>query len=177
MQLEHIKAHGWTNESNAIEELLSTARQGLIEVRRAVNALRPKSLGDLGFPDVIQHLLQSQVNRTGLAHHFELSGEWVPLNRNDEEHLFRITQEPVNNVLKHANADSITVEISNTLNEVCILISDNGSGFIVAPTDSIEQSGFGLHSMQQRANLIGADLKIVSSPGPCTQVFVSKARQ
>lgn len=173
MQLEHIKSHESIVDPEPIKNALEAAQQGVGDVRRAIDALRPNSLNEHTFPEAIQQLLERQMNCSGLTYNVELSGTWVPLHPNCEEQLFRITQEAVNNILKHSRAHSFNVEISCTTRDVSVLISDNGIGFLVAPKKFDEQGGFGLHSMQQRADLIGAELAVVSIPGTGTQVLIS----
>jgi signal transduction histidine kinase len=102
------------------------------------------------------------------------SGSWGGLPPDTENHLFRLIQEAVNNVVKHAKATEVAIEFSSSSAEASVLVSDNGVGFDMNAREP--DHGFGLFSMRQRAESIGAKLAIVSARGKGTQVFVSLDR-
>ncbi len=88
--------------------------------------------------------------------------------------FFRIGQEALNNARKHAGASKVTIELEFKKSRIKMAVTDNGSGFDVKKTlGNIENRGsLGLMSMQERANLIGAILRIESKPGHGTKVKV-----
>ena len=85
-----------------------------------------------------------------------------------EEGLYFIAQEALNNALKHADADSVTVRITSRDGFVQIEVQDNGNGFEISPTG--DSGGIGLSSMRERAEDLGGSLAITSAPGNGTNV-------
>ena len=88
-----------------------------------------------------------------------------------EEELYRITQEALNNALKHARATAISVEIKKQGLELLLSVRDNGRGFEVLGIS--EQSGLGLRNIEERAAKIGAELALTSNAGAGTVVAVT----
>jgi len=116
-------------------------------------------------------------NRTGIATH--VSGDKLDpsLASSVEKILFRLFQESLNNVAKHAHASRVVITVKSTKEAVSVTVKDNGQGFdpdeIKKPTT---EPHWGLLSMQQRATSIGAALGIDSTPGKGTQVYVKVRR-
>jgi signal transduction histidine kinase len=143
-----------------IEHARSLAQAGLGEARMSVRALRPEALqqGDLA------HALQSLLRRLesiGVLHaRFSAVGEKIPLPRDIESELLRIAQEGVTNVLKHARARKVEVQLVFGSDAVRLSIADDGVGF-----DPLAcHDGFGLLGMRERAERIGARLLVSSRP-------------
>ncbi len=154
-----------------VQKALVLARHGLNEARRAVSALRPQGLQNSDLPGAIRRLL-AQVDPDGeLTSDFVGPQAWQPLPPDVEDHLFRIVQEAVNNALRHAQARHVRVELSQAAGEATVLVLDDGVGFDVER--AISRQGFGLESMQQRAQLIGARIDWLARPGQGTQVLLS----
>jgi signal transduction histidine kinase len=154
-----------------ISQALSLARHGLNEARRAVAALRPQALLNRDLPDAVERLLNQLTMGSDVQPLIERPAQWQPLPADVEDHLFRIVQEALNNVMKHAQASRVRVELSQSQDEVNVLVADDGRGFDVRtlPADQ----GFGFEGMQQRALLIGARVEFLSQPRKGTQVLVS----
>ena len=149
-----------TEVSTAIESALAEARQ-------AVLALRPAEGGSFG--EVVQRYVNDFSDRFGIATEVrcEEIGEQPPARAQAE--LLRILNEALANVRKHADATLVRVELTRQDGQLQISVSDNGRGF---STDAPHGSGYGLASMQQRADLIGARLAIESQPRDGTRVTV-----
>ena len=94
-------------------------------------------------------------------------GEVAPLASRQQAEVLRIVQQALNNVRKHADATVVRVRIRGVADGLEILIADNGRGFSPAEADP---SGFGMESMRQRAELIGATLAIDSAPADGTRL-------
>ena len=84
--------------------------------------------------------------------------------------LYRITQEAINNIIKYAQATQVSVELIQAKNFVEIAIRDNGIGFDI---NQVEPYRMGLRIMQERADVIGAELRVVSNPGKGTNVTIT----
>ncbi len=158
-----------------VQKALALARHGLNEARRAVAALRPQGLQNSDLPGAIQRLLVEIDQGGELTSAFVGPQAWQPLPAEVEDHLFRIVQEAVNNALRHAQARHVRVELSQAAGEATVLVLDDGVGFDVER--AISRQGFGLESMQQRAQLIGARIDWLARPGQGTQVLLSWTSQ
>lgn len=157
-----------------IAKAMKLATQGLTEARRAVKALGPWRLHQ---HDLRTALEEMAVGALGDAVQVVVkhSGEWGELPQETEGHLFRIIQEAVNNIAKHAKATVVSIELSAGPAERSILVTDNGEGFDLEAAHA--ESGFGMFTMRQRAASIGADLEILSRPGHGTQLLLSLPTQ
>lgn len=170
MQLETARPE---NASEAMVAAAQSARRGLQDARRAVAALRPNELLDAPLPEALQRFVGQYAHLgTPRAPTLHVPATWDPLAHDVEEQLFRITQEAVQNAIKHSGGATIRIELVQAIGESSILIADTGPGFDV-PNASELRPGFGLDSMRQRAAMIGARLEIQSSVGGGTQVLVS----
>jgi signal transduction histidine kinase/putative methionine-R-sulfoxide reductase with GAF domain len=169
MQLDSL---GAPNTAPApVQRALALARQGLAEARRAVAALRPQGLHNGDLPGAIRHLLH-QIERAGaLSCSLVCPPAWQRLPADVEDHMFRILQEAANNAVRHARARWLKVELSQATGEATVLVADDGVGF--EPAGIGGRQGFGLESMQQRAQIIGARIDWLSQPGKGTQVLLS----
>jgi signal transduction histidine kinase/putative methionine-R-sulfoxide reductase with GAF domain len=152
-----------------VTQALALARHGLTEARRAVSALRPTLLVDRGLPDAVAAALGHWTAGAGLQVQVDQPGRWQALPVDVEDHLFRLVQESVHNVVKHAQARRLHIEISQGLDTTSVLVTDDGVGF----DHGRASEGFGLEGMQQRARLIGAQLQWHSERGSGTQVLIS----
>jgi signal transduction histidine kinase len=154
-----------------VVQALDMARHGLTEARRAVAALRPQGLLNHDLPRGVQRLLAQLAAQGAVQCVLDSPPAWQCLPPEVEDHLFRIVQEATNNVLKHAQARHLRVELSQAAGEATVLIADDGVGF--DPARLPVGHGFGLESMKQRSQLIGGRIDWLSQPGKGTQVLVS----
>jgi PAS domain S-box-containing protein len=133
--------------------------------------LRPASLDDLGL-SALDDLVTTWSGRFGVAAEFVFDGgDDRRLPRDTEANLYRVTQEALHNIVKHAQATHVRVVLRFDDDRAVLLITDNGRGFdpSVARADS---GGFGLVGMRERAALIGGELEIKSAPGAGTSIVV-----
>ena len=145
------------------------------QVRNLMADLRPAALDDYGLLAALRHHAASVAARLGIS--IEVEGEDLDprLPPATETALFRIAQEALNNVAKHARSRTAAVALSSTPQGVTLTITDDGAGFDTgqAPRDV---PTYGVISMRERAETVGADLRIESSPGKGTRVVVEAAR-
>lgn len=158
-----------------VRDLRDTAAQVLKEVRDLALHLRPSLLDDLGLLAALRHYLKHYQNRYRLIVDFQtlgLDGKRLPPDV--ETSLFRITQQALTNVARHAQAHSVTVLLEHRGTSVQLIVEDNGKGFdLTQVMDSRPHEGnLGLYCMRERASLIGGTLTIESTPGRGTAVFV-----
>jgi signal transduction histidine kinase len=161
---------GKPNQAEAyLEEIKMAGKEGLAEMRLLIFELRPPVLEKDGLAAALETRLYAVERRAGLVTEFlsELEGR-LPLE--SEEGLYRIAQEALNNVLKHAQAKHIWVRLNQVGQLVTLEIADDGRGFEV---DSARKSGgMGLDSMGERAKKFGGKLTIQSTLGGGTRISV-----
>lgn len=146
-------------ELAAVEELLSGA---LEEARAAIGGLRPSVLDDLGLTAAITSLAHS----AGGDFAVELDLQECSLPPHVEMSVYRITQEALQNIVKHAAASHVELSLRSTQDGVTLTVRDDGLGFDTAAAGG--PLSFGLNSMHERASLLGARLSVRSSPGQGT---------
>ncbi|MEI6949953.1 PAS domain S-box protein [Paraflavisolibacter sp. H34] len=136
------------------------------EIRSMSRALVPPTLGDLGLIESINELIDSISQTQRIELRFDYFDFEERLLAEDKRlMLFRILQEQLNNVLKHARASLVTIVLRLTKTEVALLIEDDGKGFDTA----LPRRGMGLANMKSRAELFGGQVEVISTPGKgCT---------
>jgi PAS domain S-box-containing protein len=160
---------GWRVHLEAIETI---AQQLDRDVDHLVWELRPTALDDLGLRAALANYVQNWSARAGVVATLHASGlldDRLPSEA--ETALYRIAQEALTNVAKHARATSVDVILERRDDHVLLIVEDDGVGFDPAVTAEAGQ-GFGLVGMQERAGLVGAMVEIESSAGKGTTVFV-----
>jgi len=165
-----------TPEARAhVHDLRNTVAQILKEVRDLALHLRPAVLDDLGLLAALRHYLKGYQNRFRLLVDFHVLGlDGKRLPPEVETALFRIAQEALTNVARHAQAHSVTVLLEDRGASAMLIVEDDGRGFDVARVmDSRPHEGnLGLYGMRERASLLGGTLTVESTPGRGTTVFV-----
>jgi signal transduction histidine kinase len=157
------------------QDLRDTAAQILKEVRDLALHLRPSVLDDLGLLAALRHHLKGYQARSRLLVDFQVLGlDGRRLSPEVETALFRITQEALTNVVRHAQAHGVTVLLEHRGSSVMLIVEDDGRGFDVTRVmDTRPHEGnLGLYGMRERASLLGGTMTIESTPGRGTAVFV-----
>ena len=144
---------------------LRLARSSLTEARRSVQALAPQELGRAHLPDALGTLTERWSRDHGITAQMEVTGIREPLSPAIEVSLFRVAQESLTNVAKHAEASRVGVTLSYTGADVLLDVRDDGRGFV----DGVG-TGFGLTSMRQRIRGVGGHIEVQSAPGDGTSV-------
>jgi len=143
------------------------------DTKRLSLALRPGILDDLGLVPAIRWLVD-QLNRDGSVQaKVSVEGSQRQLNQETNNHLFRISQEALNNIRRHAQATKVNVTLVFSKETIKLIIQDNGKGFLLKDIDSFpHQERMGLIGMQERARLLDSNLQIDSKPGKGTTISV-----
>ncbi|MBZ5576650.1 MAG: hypothetical protein LAP40_08850 [Acidobacteriia bacterium] len=149
------------------------ARHSLTEARRSVMDLRASVLEGQDLAAALQSGAQIWTAGSGVNVEVDVSGVHDPLPQEFEQHLLRITQEAVTNVLKHAGASRIWVKLHMEGRQLDLRIVDNGSGFEQQDVFSSVGGHFGLIGMRERAERLGGELHLASHPGEGTKVEVT----
>jgi signal transduction histidine kinase len=134
--------------------------------------LRPTALDDLGLRAALTNYVHDWSARVGVRAELHMSGLMDDrLGSEAETTLYRIAQEALNNVAKHARARRADVILERRPDHVLLIVEDDGVGFDTTAQNETGQ-GFGLLGMQERATLVGATLEIESAPGNGTTILV-----
>jgi signal transduction histidine kinase len=148
--------------------VLSLADAGLVEMRALIFELRPDSLEKEG----LVAALSKQAAALRARHKLEVRTDFCPepaLPFEVKEALYRIAQEALNNVVKHAQASQVMLQLQDRKGEIVLQVRDDGVGF---DPDDAYLGHLGLHSMRERAAQLGSTLEIKSAPGQGTVVTV-----
>lgn len=166
-----ISAASPAEAAKLIEGAEAIARTSLAEARRSVWALRPPDLDAEGLDGAVKHFLDRIAAGSPTAVEFSLHGKPFPLPNEASLALLRICQEAVANALRHAKASKVQVRIKYQPSVVNLCVWDNGRGFDSETPGN--GKGFGLISMRERAERIGAQIQISGEPGQGTRMTVA----
>ncbi len=157
-----------------IPEKLGKMRERMVKLSADVHAisraLHPSLLDDLGLIEAIESECASFSEREGIAVTFEPNDVLVSVPKDVALCIYRITQEGLRNIAKHARADEAHVGFAVVDGILVLSINDGGAGF--DPTQARESGGLGLASMHERARLVHGDLRVESQPGQGTMIQV-----
>jgi two-component system sensor histidine kinase DegS len=162
------------NEVLFLKDLQAQLNLGMQGVHRLVQNLRPSLLDDLGLISALRSLVKSAQEQEGIGMNLKVIGEEKRFSPEVELLLFRIAQEALNNIRRHAQASEAQVVIDFALDRAKLTISDNGRGFELSErVDDLPRHGkLGLAGMQERARLLGGTLEVKSTPGKGTTLLV-----
>ncbi len=177
MSIESLEDMTTPEQSQLKERLANTKAllaRTLDDIRKLTIDLRPSSLDDLGLIPAIRAYIQRYPEESGIKVQFKTSGINGRLNPVVETALFRIVQEATHNVVKHARARNIEIELTAWDGKITASVKDDGQGFDV---DALYKGGVGKHSsgilgIQERATLLGGTFNIESREGQGTHLEV-----
>jgi signal transduction histidine kinase len=159
-----------TDEARAaLSTVRDTVSTTLQDVRRLAVELRPSALDDFGLVPALERLATTFREQTGMRVDFEAQIGGQRLEPEVETTLYRIVQEALTNVVKHAGASRVSILVVRRGNAVAAVIEDDGSGF---EPSSARQDGLGLAGMRERMALVGGNLRVESSEGGGTTIAV-----
>jgi PAS domain S-box-containing protein len=159
--------HATVEEVAAMRQLLDRA---IASVRRIATELRPLILDDLGFGEAVAWQTSEFARRSGLEVSLDLQAQALVRDDVVATALFRIVQESLTNVVRHAGATSVEVSLTAEDTDLVLRVRDNGSGIVA---DGRTSSGIGLVSMRERATALGGHLKIAGLAGAGTTIEVT----
>jgi signal transduction histidine kinase len=170
VQLTQLAAPRSAPESAALQEIATLTEQTIENLRRLTRALRPIYLEDLGLVTALEMLARETGQATNITVDFQRQGPERRLEPATELALYRMAQEAFSNITRHAQASCASLKINFTPQAVTIQVTDNGIGFDVPknPAEYAPNGHFGLLSLHERADLIGATLELQSTPGQGT---------
>jgi signal transduction histidine kinase/CheY-like chemotaxis protein len=150
-----------------LEDSLGLLEHVLQQVRAMSLDLRPSLLDDLGLTPALRWLVKRQSERAGFAAHFRADGVDARFSTELETTCFRVAQEALNNITRHARATMVTVELAHQDGALHLHVADDGIGFDVeaARQQAARGQSLGLLSMRERVELAGGAIDICSAPG------------
>lgn len=163
-----------TAAADRLGRALTLARRSIEELRRTIADLRPVNLDELGLVAAVRELAEERLESAGVRVTLRSEGIDRRLPWPAEIGLFRIIQEAVSNVARHAGATRTEISLRLTGEHILAVVADDGAGFRPEdpPHNGAAGQGVGLLGMRERASLLGGTLQIESAPGNGTRVLV-----
>lgn len=150
-----------------LRQAQETTRESLDEVRRLARRLRPGVLEDLGLTSALASLATDFATHTGLRMQHSFDTDLPRLDAQTELVLYRVAQEGLTNVARHAEAEQVELSLRRTAEALVLCLEDDGRG------TAVSREGAGIRGMRERALFVGATLDITSAPGAGTRVRLS----
>jgi two-component system, NarL family, sensor histidine kinase DegS len=158
-----------------LQNLKKIVRESLQDVRKIIYNLRPMSLDDIGLIPTLQRYVMTFQDDTGIAVSFKTKGVYDDIRPVISLTVFRIVQEAISNINKHADAQNVTVSLEFLDKQLKLYIYDDGKGFDVNSLKVRNEdinSGFGLFSMTERIDLLSGEILLSSEFGKCTRINI-----
>ncbi len=166
LQVEHLAGTTDAKTAGRLDELARQLQGSLGEIRRIVRELRPEALDDLGLINALIALVLRLSRQTGLRIDRELTAHLPALDPDQELVIYRVAQEALTNVVRHAEASAVRVALDHRDGMVELTVEDDGRGM----PDGGPAAGTGIEGMRERALLVGASLRIDSADSGGTLV-------
>jgi PAS domain S-box-containing protein len=161
---------GAKQQSNRAESIMKLADETIQTVRRISTELRPGILDDLGLVEAVEWAVEEFQSRTGTNCRLDLPEDDIVIDQERATALFRILQETLTNVARHANATQVNVRLAKEEGTLILEVHDNGKG--INKEELSAGRSLGILGMRERALLLGGDLAVWGSPAEGTTVFV-----
>lgn len=155
-------------QQDRFTNLTNLINQAVVESRNIAHNLMPSTLNDFGYSLAVENMIDSLKGATDTQFKFYTNYKSGRLDQQTELGLYRITQEAVNNSIKHAKAKSVTIQLMCYPDIIILTIEDDGIGFDL--TNSKELNRFGLNSMENRARSLNAEFSLDSEPDKGTVI-------
>jgi two-component system NarL family sensor kinase len=156
--------------ARTVRRALSLTRSNLEEARRSVQDLRAAPLEGRSLPEALEMLVREWETREGAEAELEVVGGARPLPPRVEVCLYRVCQEALGNVARHARAHNVSVRLEATPERALLAVEDDGRGF---DPGRVPEGRYGLAGMEERARFVGGTFELRSRPGAGTRVVVS----
>jgi signal transduction histidine kinase len=176
-QIETLRAQPMIESSGSphLTQLRDMVKDATAELRRTSYELMPASLLRQGLEPAIRDLAMNLLVKNGVTPALEINADLTKLSSEQQLTIYRITQELLNNVVKHAQANNVLVQFNQYDDEFSLIVEDDGKGFDIA--EKRQTGGLGLGSLQSRVNLLKGFLDIASVPGEGTTITINFSDQ
>jgi PAS domain S-box-containing protein len=175
IQLESLARSGESAGRTRVDECVDTVQHTLERVRQLSLSLRPPQLDDLGLAAAIRSHLDRQARVAGLQAHFDAADAPQALTPDTETACFRVAQEAINNVLRHARARNLWLRLFTAAGRLALSVRDDGRGFDLQSVRSRAARGasLGQVGMEERLALAGGSFELRSAPGQGTVLLAT----
>lgn len=171
LQLENAETQNYSMMRAGIDAANNMIDLTIEDVRNVCNALLPAALNEFGIVSTLRSLCSELGSLAGFDAVFENTGSLDRMSKKSQVYLYRIAQEALNNIAKHARATQVTMKLNRIDNIVTLEVTDNGKGFIFDPVSFAQRNG--LQNMRERTQLLQGEFIINSKPGNGTTIKVS----
>ena len=175
MDIDYLKNQSIKGADPDVLERLKTlgklVNHTIKTTRRISQELRPGVLDDLGLKSAIEWQVSQFKKRSNSEYKLNLIGDDEYLSKEQSTTIFRITQESLTNIARHAEASKVEVSLNINKPWIKLEIKDDGKGFFENNTDN-DNVSFGIFGMKERASILGGKLEIVSAPKEGTAIIV-----
>ncbi len=171
LRLEGLLYQDGKDIKNSIQELKKYFDQIIDEVRRISNNLMPSVLEAFGLAIAFRNLFTDTEELSGLRIHFEAKGDFDNLDKKVKTYIYRLTQEALSNIVKHAEAREVWVNLNREGELLSLMIRDDGKGF--SPENAGKAGGNGIHNMRERVSLLDGRIEIRSEARQGTTIKVT----
>lgn len=176
LQLGLIRERAGPALADDLAEAQELVAEGMRSVRRVTHDLRPALLDDLGLVPALRALAASAAERSGLQVHVSIDDELPPIPVEAEAALYRALQELLTNVVRHAGARSVTVQLGERDGAIALSVDDDGRGFPGASASPLTLPGHaGLTGMRERIQALGGTVRFGASPAGGVRAIVELA--
>jgi signal transduction histidine kinase len=170
-----VRGDGDTALRSRVDECVETTRHTIERVRQLSLSLRPSQLDDLGLAAALRSHLDRQARVAGLVSHFDALEAPTEMAADTETACFRVAQEAINNVLRHAQARNLWLHLAMVGGQLALSVRDDGRGFDV---ESVRRragaaGSLGLAGMEERVALVGGSFELRSLPGKGTVMLAT----
>ncbi len=157
-----------------LTEIKAMVTEAIANIRQFSRDLRPLTLEDLGLVPALHHLTMRLKQEKDVSAELRIEGDAIDLSQDLEVAIFRLVQEALNNIRKHAHATQVDITVRFLSRQTILEVRDNGVGFEVPQntTDLATKGSFGLLGLEERAALFGGDISIQSAIGQGTIIRV-----
>lgn len=174
VQLETVEGY-WDVDNHLARKHLGqaqeTVRHGLRETRRAMKALRARPLDEMGLVLALRQLAETAAERAGLQFTLQLPKHIPHLDKQTEQTIYRVAQEATNNIIHHAAAQRLEIQLMLINGRIHLCVFDDGTGFELS--NLVQKGHYGIAGMRERAALAGGTLEVKTSNGQGTAVYLN----
>jgi signal transduction histidine kinase len=171
LQLENAETQNYSMMRAGIDSAKNRIDTTIEDVRNVCNALMPAALNEFGIVSTLRALCSELGDLAGFKSVFENEGSLDRMSKKSQVYLYRIAQEALNNIAKHARSTQVNMILKRKDNIVTLEVTDNGKGFIFDPVCFAQRNG--LQNMRERTQLLQGEFTINSEPGKGTTLKVS----
>lgn len=158
-------------DENASKELLKLIDQTIEETRRLSNDLKPAELDEFGLSSALERLCKTAESISKLKIHLDTEALPSHMSRKLQTYIYRIVQEGIHNIIKHAAADNAEIIFQTVDETLIILIKDDGKGMSIKPINC--NTHHGIKNLEDRASILGGDIQIKSSENSGTKLIIN----